>query len=485
MANIKKDSKKKPWAGVFTEETAKGVEEFTESISFDHRLYEFDIQGSWAHAQMLMNQGIITKKEFAEIDAGLREIKHEIELKGKSGDFDKSFEDIHMYIEAELIKKCRETGKKLHTARSRNDQVALDLRLYLRFITEHYVIDQIITFQRTLIGISQENIDTIMPGYTHMQRAQPVTLAHHLLAYVEMFERDKERYKEALERISTLPLGACALSGTTLDIDRETVKKKLRFKHISGNSIDAVSDRDFVIEFISNSSIMMMHLSRMAEELVLWSTKEFSFIKISDAYTTGSSIMPQKKNPDVAELIRGKTGRVYGALVSILTTMKALPLAYNRDMQEDKEPLFDVVNTIKHVLRIINEMFPHIKFNKERMRETAAEGFSLATDLAEYLVTKGMPFREAHEVTGNIVKYCIDKSRSLEKSVDLHDLDLKEFEQFSDLIKDDIYSRLTVETSVKGRKLFGGTGEVEAQIKRLSEQMDMEKKKWRKFWQLW
>ncbi|MBF0554689.1 MAG: argininosuccinate lyase [Nitrospirae bacterium] len=464
---MKKDSIKKPWSGRFKEKTAKSVEEFTESISFDHELFSYDIMGSVAHTEMLHEQSIITENEAFEIAAGLKEILLELDSRdSKNFEFDKAIEDIHMYIEAELIKKYPDAGKKLHTARSRNDQVALDLRLYLMDVIEFGVIPRIITFQKTLIEIAKTNIDTIMPGYTHMQRAQPVTLAHHLLAYVEMFERDKERYKDALKRIDTLPLGACALAGTTLNINRNTAAKRLDFSRISGNSIDAVSDRDFVIEFISNSSILMMHMSRMAEELVLWSTKEFSFIEIDDAYTTGSSIMPQKKNPDVAELIRGKTGRVYGALVSILTTMKALPLAYNRDMQEDKEPLFDVVKTIIKVLNIINEMFPHIRFNNERLRKTAAEGFSLATDLAEYLVTKKMPFREAHEITGNIVKYCIGKS------MDLHELTIEEFKKFSDLIDNDIYSRLTVEASVKGRKSFGGTGEVEEQIERLREKLD-------------
>ncbi|MBF0486808.1 MAG: argininosuccinate lyase [Nitrospirae bacterium] len=454
----------KLWSGRFTEETAESVEAFTESISFDHELWLYDIRGSVAHAKMLAEQGIITEEEASKIFAGLGEIKNEIE--SKEFEFDSALEDIHMNMEAALIKKSPEAGKKLHTARSRNDQVSLDLRLLLRGITKRRITVQIVKFQKTLIEIAANNINTIMPGYTHMQRAQPVTLAHHLLAYVEMFERDKERYKDAYKRIDTLPLGACALAGTTLNINRESVAKQLKFKRTSSNSIDAVSDRDFVIEFISNSSILMMHMSRMAEELVLWSTKEFSFIEISDAYTTGSSIMPQKKNPDVAELIRGKTGRVYGALVSILTTMKALPLAYNRDMQEDKEPLFDVIDTITNVLHVINEMFKHIKFNKERMRKTAAEGFSLATDLAEYLVTKKMPFREAHEVTGNIVKYCVDKS------MDLHELTIEEFKRFSDLIDNDIYSRLTVEASVKGRKSYGGTGEVEEQIKRIREKVD-------------
>ncbi|KWT88349.1 argininosuccinate lyase [Candidatus Magnetominusculus xianensis] len=457
----------KLWSGRFTEETAKSVEQFTESISFDKRLWADDIRGSIAHAEMLSKQGIITEEEAKEIIDRLREIEREID--NNKFEFDEALEDIHMNIEAALIKKYPEAGKKLHTARSRNDQVALDIRLYLQDLTEQRLLRLIIEFQKTLITVAQTNIDTIMPGYTHMQRAQPVTLAHHLLAYVEMFERDKERYTDALKRINTLPLGACALAGTTLNIDRKHTAELLKFSRIADNSIDAVSDRDFVIEFISNSSILMMHLSRMAEELVLWSTKEFSFIEISDAYTTGSSIMPQKKNPDVAELIRGKTGRVYGALVSILTTMKALPLAYNRDMQEDKEPLFDVIDTVTNVLHVINDMFKHIKFNKERLRKTAAEGFSLATDLAEYLVTKKMPFREAHEVTGNIVKYCIDNSK------DLHELTIEGFKGFSDLIENDIYSRLTIEASVRGRKSFGGTGEVEEQIKRLRKKVGMER----------
>ncbi|GMT48440.1 MAG: argininosuccinate lyase [bacterium] len=451
---------KKLWAGRFKEKTAGSVEAFTESISFDWRLWPYDIQGSIAHARMLARQGIISGDDADRIITGLQEIASEIEA-GKFR-FRQDLEDIHMNIEAALIKKIGPSGGKLHTARSRNDQVALDLRLYLRAEVEGF-IKTIKKLQRVLLRLAQRHAATIMPGYTHLQRAQPVTLGHHLLAYVEMFQRDRERLQDALKRINTLPLGACALAGTTLPIDRAYVARLLKFKRIAGNSMDAVSDRDFALEFLSIGSILMIHLGRMAEELVLWSTEEFSFIELPDAFTTGSSIMPQKKNPDVAELIRGKTGRVYGALFALLTTMKALPLAYNRDMQEDKLPVFDTVDTLNSVIDILTEMLPKIKFDKKRMHETAAGGYSLATDLAEYLVGKGLPFRDAHEVTGRIVGYAI------EKDSELHELTLDEFKGFSPLIGADIFELLTVEKAVKRRKSRGGTSpdEVRRQIARL------------------
>jgi len=451
---------KKLWAGRFKEKTAGSVEAFTESISFDWRLWPYDIQGSIAHARMLARQGIISGDDADRIITGLQEIASEIEA-GKFR-FRQDLEDIHMNIEAALIKKIGPSGGKLHTARSRNDQVALDLRLYLRAEVEGF-IKTIKKLQRVLLRLAQRHAATIMPGYTHLQRAQPVTLGHHLLAYVEMFQRDRERLQDALKRINTLPLGACALAGTTLPIDRAYVARLLKFKRIADNSMDAVSDRDFALEFLSLGSILMIHLGRMAEELVLWSTEEFSFIELPDAFTTGSSIMPQKKNPDVAELIRGKTGRVYGALFALLTTMKALPLAYNRDMQEDKLPVFDTVDTLNSVIDILTEMLPKIKFDKKRMHETAAGGYSLATDLAEYLVGKGLPFRDAHEVTGRIVGYAI------EKDSELHELTLDEFKGFSPLIGADIFELLTVEKAVKRRKSRGGTSpdEVRRQIARL------------------
>ncbi|MEC4685188.1 MAG: argininosuccinate lyase [Nitrospirota bacterium] len=455
---------KKPWAGRFKEKTAGSVEAFTESISFDWRLWPYDIQGSIAHARMLARQGIISGDDADKIIKGLQEIASEIEA-GKFR-FRQDLEDIHMNIEAALIKKIGPSGGKLHTARSRNDQVALDLRLYLRAEVEGF-IRTIKKLQRVLLRLAKRHADTIMPGYTHLQRAQPVTLGHHILAYVEMFQRDRERLQDALKRINTLPLGACALAGTTLPIDRAYVARLLKFKRIAGNSMDAVSDRDFALEFLSIGSILMLHLSRMAEELVLWSTEEFSFIELPDAFTTGSSIMPQKKNPDVAELIRGKVGRVYGALIGLLTTMKALPLAYNRDMQEDKLPVFDTVDTLNSVLTILVEMLPRVRFNKKRMKDTAAAGYSLATDLAEYLVGKGLPFRDAHEVTGRVVRYAI------ERDSELHELTLDEFKGFSPLIGADIFELLTIEKAVKRRNSRGGTSpdEVRRQIDRLRKSL--------------
>jgi argininosuccinate lyase len=439
---------KKPWSGRFTHKTSDIVESFTESISFDRRLWKHDIQGSIAHAKMLGKQGIIRAKDAEAIVKGLLEIAAEIES-GKFR-FRNELEDIHMNIEAELVNKIGPAGKKLHTARSRNDQVALDIRLYLRDETQE-IISRILQFQKTLLTTAEEHNSTVMPGYTHLQRAQPVLLSHHLLAYIEMMERDKGRFADSLKRLSSLPLGACALAGTTLPSDRAYVAQELGFKAISANSIDAVSDRDFAVEFVSCACICIMHLSRFAEELVLWSTEEFRFIEISDAFTTGSSIMPQKKNPDVAELVRGKTGRVYGNLISLLTLMKGLPLAYNRDMQEDKLPLFDTVDTLKACLEIMNAMLPGITFHSQRMAATAGEGYSTATDIAEYLVKKGIPFREAHEITGKIVRYCITKKK------DLHELDLKELKTFSTVISKDIFPTLNPAASIAARSSYGGT----------------------------
>ncbi len=451
---------KKPWAGRFREKTSKIVESFTESISFDHRLWRYDVKGSIAHAKMLGKQGIIPKEDSEKIINGLRDITHEIES-GKFR-FRKDLEDIHMNIEAALIKKIGDVGGKLHTARSRNDQVALDLRLYLRAETRE-ILSLIKKFQKTLLNIATKHLNSLMPGYTHMQRAQPVLLSHHLLAYVEMLQRDIERLKDASKRINLLPLGSCALAGTALPINRVYVAKLLGFEGISQNSIDAVSDRDFAIEFLSDTALLIMHLSRLAEELILWSAEEFRFIELPDAYTTGSSIMPQKKNPDVAELIRGKTGRVYGNLLSLLTVMKGLPLSYNRDLQEDKFPVFDTVDTVKSCLIILNEMLPVTRFNTKRMHKTAGNAYSTATDIAEYLVKKGIPFRKAHEITGKIVLYCIEKKKRFE------DLTLKELNTFSNLITSDIYSCLKAEESVRNKKSLGGTSldEVIKQIRRL------------------
>jgi argininosuccinate lyase len=459
---------KKPWAGRFKFKTSKIVEHFTESISFDNRLWRYDIEGSIAHAKMLGKQRIITKEDSEKIIQGLKEIAADIE-KGKFK-FKKDLEDIHMNIESALIKKIGDAGGKLHTARSRNDQVALDLRLYLREESKE-ILSLIKKFQKTFLNVATKHINSLMPGYTHLQRAQPVLLPHHILAYVEMLERDKKRFKDTLKRINILPLGASAIAGTTFPIDRVYVARLLCFDDISQNSIDSVSDRDFVIESLSNSSILIMHLSRLAEELVLWSTEEFRFIEMPDAFTTGSSAMPQKKNPDVAELIRGKTGRVYGNLFSLLTIMKGLPLSYNRDLQEDKLPLFDTVDTVKACLDILNEMLPGIKFNTNRMYETAVEGYSTATDIAEYLVKKGLPFRKAHEITGTIVLYCISKKKKL------GELTLRELNKYSPLFSDDIYLFLRPEESVKAKKSTGSTSpdEVRKQIKRLMRRLgDME-----------
>jgi argininosuccinate lyase len=438
----------KPWAGRFTEATSKSVEKYTESVSFDRRLWRYDIEGSIAHARMLARQGIVAKKEADLIIRGLKEIYKEID-EGRFV-FREELEDIHMNIETALIKKIGDAGGKLHTARSRNDQVALDIRLFLRHETLE-TARLLLGLEKIITEKAERNIGIIMPGYTHTQRAQPVLLSHHLMAYAQMFDRDRQRFSDALKRINVLPLGACAMAGTSLPIDRAYVAKLLGFDEVSENSIDTVSDRDAVIEFLSCASLLMMHISRLAEELVLWSAEEFSFIEISDAYTTGSSIMPQKKNPDVAELMRGRTGRVYGNLVSLLTVMKGLPLSYNRDMQEDKEPLFDTVDTIKATLGILAEMFGCIKFRKDNMERGAGSGYSTATDIAEYLVRRGLPFRKAHEITGRIVRYAIDNSKTLKELTE------KEYASFSPLIEGDIYRWIDEGRSVAAKDSFGGT----------------------------
>jgi len=455
---------KKLWGGRFNQNTSKVVESFTESISFDYRLWKYDIQGSIAHAKMLGKQGIITSKDVSKIIKGLEEISRKIETGAFT--FKEELEDIHMNIEAALTEMIGDAGKKLHTARSRNDQIALDLRLYLRAETQE-IISLIKAFQKSIADTAEKHIENIMPGYTHMQRAQPVLLSHHLLSYAEMFQRDVERYRDSLKRINILPLGSCALAGTSFPIDRSYVAKLLGFNDISSNSIDSVSDRDFAIEFLSISSILSMHLSRLAEELVIWSSEEFKFIEMPDAFTTGSSIMPQKKNPDVAELVRGKTGRVFGNLLSLLTIMKGLPLSYNRDMQEDKIPVFDTVDTIKACLIVMTEMFPGIKFNTKRMNETAGDAFSTATDVAEYLVKKGVPFRNAHEITGKIVLHCINNG------IKLYELSLNELKLFSDKFNNDIFKYLRPEESIKNKKSSGSTSiaEVKKQIKKIKEKI--------------
>jgi argininosuccinate lyase len=449
----------KLWGGRFTQPTDKFVEEFTSSINFDKRLYHQDIRGSIAHAQMLGKQGIIPRADVEQIVHGLRGILGQIE----TGDFDFSvaLEDIHMNIESRLSTRIGEAGKRLHTGRSRNDQVALDLRLYLRdeLVEISAYLDLLID---ALLFQAEKNLGVIMPGYTHLQTAQPILYSHHMLAYVEMFKRDKGRMDDCLKRTNVLPLGAGALAGTTFPIDREYVAELLEFPAVTRNSLDSVSDRDFAIEFLGAASIIMMHLSRFSEELILWSTSEFKFIDLSDGFCTGSSIMPQKKNPDVPELVRGKTGRVYGNLMALLTVMKSLPLAYNKDMQEDKEPLFDTIDTIKGSLKIFADMIREMRVNAETMKTAAARGFSTATDVADYLVRKGMPFRDAHEVVGKAVRYCIDRGK------DMPELTIEEWRAFSDRIEEDIASAITLESSVNARRATGGTAleRVKAEIER-------------------
>jgi len=439
---------KKLWAGRFEDSTDSIVEGFTESVSFDARLWKHDIEGSIAHVTMLAKQKIVLKKEADAIIKGLNEIKAEIQA-GKFK-FSESLEDVHMNIEHALTMRIGEVGGKLHSGRSRNDQVALDIRLYLRDeISE--IIKLIKALQKVFVKLAEKHIDIVMPGYTHLQRAQPVLLSHHMLAYYEMLERDRARYEDCLKRVNVLPLGAAALAGTTLPIDRKYVARLLKFPAVSENSIDTVADRDFAIEFISASSILMSHLSRFSEEVILWNSEEFGFIDLPDAFTTGSSIMPQKKNPDILELTRGRTGRVYGNLMSLLTIMKGLPLAYNRDMQEDKEPLFDTVDTVKSCLFILAKMMPKANFRKDRIKNATEAGFLTATDIAEYLVNKGMPFREAHGVTGRIVKYCINKAMVLTE------LTLDELKKFSDIIESDITGYITLDSSVDRRNSYGGT----------------------------
>ncbi len=456
----KKASKSaKPWSGRFTEATNALVEEYTASIPYDWRLYPYDIAGSMAHAQMLARQRIISEKESRKIIAGLREILTEI-AEGKM-QFRLELEDIHMHIESRLIRKIGPVGGKLHTARSRNDQVALDIRMYLRDQTLE-IRRLLRQLQRTLVAVAERHQDAVMPGYTHLQRAQPVLFGHHLLAYYEMFERDRGRLADCFVRMNVLPLGAGALAGTVLPIDRKRVAKLLGFDSVAENSMDAVSDRDFAIEFLAACSQIMVHVSRLAEELVLWSSSEFGFITISDAFTTGSSIMPQKKNPDVAELARGKTGRVFGSLTALLTLMKGLPLAYNRDMQEDKEPLFDTADTVTATLEVLHAMLQGIVVHRERLRFAAEDGFITATDLADYLVRKGMPFREAHEVVGRAVLLAI------ERSCGLKDLPLAEYRKLSALIDQDVYRAISVEASVGRRRSQGGTAPDNLR-KRLSE----------------
>ena len=448
MQDNSKQAQSKTWSGRFNEPVAELVKRYTASVSFDQRLAEFDIQGSLAHARMLGAQGIISAADVQAIERGLGEILQEIQ----SGAFEwlLDLEDVHLNIEKRLTDKIGDAGKRLHTGRSRNDQVATDVRLWLRSITDD-AIARIRKLQLSIVDLAEQHADTAMPGFTHLQVAQPVTFGHHLLAYFEMLQRDAERFTDARKRINRLPLGAAALAGTSYPINREMVAKELGFDSICENSLDAVSDRDFAIEFTAAAALVMTHLSRFSEELILWSSPRFGFIDIADRFCTGSSIMPQKKNPDVPELVRGKTGRVNGHLVALLTLMKGQPLAYNKDNQEDKEPLFDTADTLLVTLEIYADMLRGITVDKAAMRLAAAEGFATATDLADYLVKKGTPFRDAHEVVALAVRHAVGKG------CDLADLPLHELQQFSQQIADDVYAVLTLEGSLASRNHRGGT----------------------------
>ncbi len=437
----------------FQKAADKSVAEYTASISFDWRLYPYDIAGSIAHARMLAKQGIISEKEAETITGGLASIRDEIE-QGKF-QFKPELEDIHMNIEARLIEKVGEVGGKLHTARSRNDQVALDLRLLAKEAISKALL-KLREFQQAVVGLAEANKGVVMPGYTHLQPAQPVLLAHHLLAYFEMLQRDADRFSDCLKRTDVTPLGSGALAGVAYNTDREFLARELGFSQLSQNSIDAVSDRDFVVEYEAAASLCLMHLSRLAEEIILWSSAEFNFIELDDAYATGSSIMPQKKNPDVAELVRGKTGRVYGKLIALLTTMKGLPLAYNRDMQEDKEGFFDTVDTLLSTLGVFTGMIKTLRVKAENTGQAVKQGYILATDLADYLVKKGEPFRTAHDIVGRLVSYAMEKGKSFS------DLSLAEYKGFSPLFGEDVYS-ITVESSIAARDAIGGTAPMQVE----------------------
>ena len=454
------------WEGRFSKTIDKRTNDFNSSIRFDHKMYKEDIEGSIAHAKMLAKQHIIEKDDESKIIFGLNSILKDIE--NGSLEFDPNAEDIHMFIEAELTKRIGQSGKKLHTARSRNDQVALDIRMYLK----KHVIEikqNLKNLIYTLLEKAKENTETIMPGYTHMQRAQPITFAHHLMAYVEMFKRDIERLTETYGRIDTCPIGSCALAGTTYNLDREFEAKELGFSKITNNSLDGVSDRDFIIELLADISIIMMHLSRISEEIILWSSWEFKFVELDDAFSTGSSIMPQKKNPDITELIRGKTGRVYGSLIGMLTVMKGTPLAYNKDMQEDKELVFDAIDTVNLSLSTIDPLIKTMTVLKENMKAAAEKGFINATDCADYLVEKGLPFRDAYKVVGNIVKYCIENNTTLEK------LDLSVYKQFNSVFGQDIYQAIDLINCINKRNVIGGPAkeQVEKQIELVKIELDI------------
>ena len=437
------------WGGRFTKETEKAVYDFNASIRFDKRLFFQDIEGSLAHVDMLARQGILTENEKEQIMEGLQGIRRDV-VSG-SLEIDEKYEDIHSFVEAVLTDRIGEAGKKLHTGRSRNDQVALDMRLYTRFRVAETagLLEELLA---VILHTMEENLETYMPGFTHLQKAQPITLAHHYGAYFEMFKRDRQRMTDIFERMNYCPLGAGALAGTTYPLDREYVAELLQFKGPTQNSMDSVSDRDYLIEYLSALSMIMMHLSRFSEEIIIWNSNEYQFVEIDDAYSTGSSIMPQKKNPDIAELVRGKTGRVYGALVSLLTTMKGIPLAYNKDMQEDKEAAFDAMDTVADCLTLFTGMLRTMKFRKERMAESARNGFTNATDAADYLVGKGVPFRDAHGIVGRLVLYCIEKDTSIDK------LSLEELKGISDRFDEDLYDAVSLKTCVEKRLTIGAPG---------------------------
>ncbi len=438
----------KPWEGRFTEKTSRSVERFTASIQVDKRLYVYDIAGSIAHCKMLARCGVITEEDASELSRGLGNIKRDIERGNLK--YEDSLEDIHMHVETRLFQEVGKVAQKLHTGRSRNDQVALDVRMYLRKETAD-IIGGLARLREQILLLAKAHTAVILPGYTHTQRAQPVSLGHHLMAYYEMFKRDSERLSDCLGRINVMPLGTAALAGTTYPIDRDYVARLLDFPAVSVNSMDAVADRDFIVEFLAAAGICMLHFSRLSEEMILWSTSEFGFIELSDAFSTGSSIMPQKKNPDIPELVRGKTGRVIGDLITMMTIIKSLPMTYNRDLQEDKEPLFDAVDTLAACVDIYTRMLPEISVHTDRMEQAAATGYLNATDLADYLVSQGVPFRKAHSCVGQAVAYALDNGR------ELHELTLAELKKFSPKINAEVFELLETQSVVNRRTSFGGT----------------------------
>lgn len=467
MGDNKAAGSEKLWGGRFGESTASSVEAFSASIHYDSRLYKYDIAGSKAHAAMLHEQKILSVEELDQIVKGLSEIEGEID-RGEF-EFRRELEDVHMNIEKALVDKIGPAGAKLHSGRSRNDQIALDFKMYLRDQCDHFMV-LLTAAQRSCVKLARNYLGKVMPGYTHMQRAQPVLVSHHMLAYYEMFGRDKGRIEDCRKRINLSPLGCAALAGSGLPIERESVARDLGFDGVTANSMDTSADRDFAIEFVNCLALIQTHLSRISEELVYWSSQEFDFVNISDKFCTGSSIMPQKKNPDIPELIRGKSGRVIGSLMSLFTLMKGLPLTYNRDMQEDKEPVFDAVDTVSSSLAIMAELLENLRFNTGKMGQATATGYMTATDLADYLVMKNVPFREAHGVVGRAVAHCI------EKGCELEDLSLEDLKQFSPYIEDDVFGVLSVEGSVNSRVTTGGTAgvRVEEAVREAEQQLGIE-----------